>query len=40
MLLALSPGLEAVLLGSGQVWTHLLVSVKQEVLHYQNTSMR
>lgn len=32
LLLALSPGLHTVLLGSGQVWAHVLVGVEQKVL--------
>ena len=36
MLLALSPGLQAVLLCSGQVGTHLLMGMKQEFLHHPN----
>ena len=33
MLLALRPGLDAMLLGCCQVWADLLVCVKQEILH-------
>lgn len=33
MFLALSPGLDAMLLGSQQVWADLLMGVEQELLH-------
>ncbi len=32
LLLAVGPGFQAVLLGSGQVWSHILVSVEHQVL--------
>ena len=36
LLLAVGPGLQAVLLGSGQVWAHILVSVEHQVLQQAN----
>lgn len=39
MFLALSPGFDAMLLGSQQVWADVLVCVEQEVLHACDQAM-